>query len=274
MKKVGQALSNLWQNYRSLILRLVLPLTVISLLLLVLVRPISTHEVAVNLATDLVTIVVTVLYVDWVIRQYDEERWARAEAYIAGEAATVGNSFIRDVSGAIGIEDEIYERPFLKDITQMQKSIIQRVSNLDRFVIEDALARFQKKQWQSLMAIVEARMNDAGPVISQFGPRLDADELASLLEFRSACSLILNTYSIFSGFLGVPIQKLPKVRDGKPEEFLVLTIIRMGIDFKRAFAACLGIFDAFDYVVGPLPDTSKETEASWARWRERGMRHP
>jgi len=72
----------------------------------------------------------------------------------------------------------------------------------------------------------------------------------------------------------VPISDLPKVKTGKPEEFTVLAIIRLGIEFREALDACLGIIEAFDYVLEPIPDDLEKTQASWDRWRERGGNMP
>jgi hypothetical protein len=272
MNSVASSLNRFWSNNRSLILRLILPLAILSAILICLARPASFDDVSLNLATDLITIIITVLYVNWVISQHDKARWSTAEKYIASEAAAVGNAFIRDVAEALKIEDELFPRPSSLDVREIQASILDRVANLDRFVIEDALAKLTRQRWQDLMAIIDTRRGDSTPIISQFAARMSADQLSSMLAFRRVCSSIVSTYSLFDDFLGVPVPNLPKVKGGRPEEYTVITIIRLGIDFRAAFDASLGILNAFGYVIEPIPENTEEMKASWARWYERTSR--
>jgi hypothetical protein len=269
MKKIANCISRFWMNNSSLILRLILPLVILSAILIRISAPVALKDIALNLATDLITIVVTVLYVDWVIRQHDRVKWSVAKKYIANEAAGIANSFIRDVSEALKIDDEIFPRPSSLDVREIQSAILERVACLDRFAIEDALAKLSKDRWRELISIVDARRAASTPIISQFAARLDADQLSSILSFRHICSSIAGTYRIFNDFLGVPVPKLPEVKGGRPEEYSVLTIIRLGIDFRAAFDASLEIIRTFDFVIEPAPDNMEETEASWARWYER-----
>jgi len=272
MTSLRSAISRIWTGSRSLILRLVLPLMLLSVILVGLARPVSVDDLALNLATDLITIVITVLYVDWAVRQHDKESWRTAEKYIASEAASVANTFIRDVAEALRIEDQIFPRPVPRDVREIQETILANVASLDRLAVEDALAKLTAPRWKGLISIIEARRADSTPVISQFAARLSADQLSGILAFRRVCSSILGTYSLFDDFLGVPVTNLQKVAGGKPEEYTVITIIQIGIDLKAALDASLAIVRAFDYVIEPVPDNTEEMQVSWARWYERTSR--
>ena len=271
--KLGVPLARLWRRNRSLFLRLVLPLAMLSIILISVARPVSFGEVALNLATDLITIIVTVLYVNWVIGQHDKARWSTAEKHISSEAAALAHAFIRDVAVALRIEDELFPKPASLDVQAIQASILDRVATIDRFVIEDALAKLTKPRWEGFISVVKARRADSSPIISQFASRMNADQLSSMLAFRQVCSSIVGAYSVFEDFLGIPVPNLPKVKGGKPEEYTVITIIRLGIDVKAAIQASLDVIRAFDYVIEPIPDDSEEMKASWARWYERTSLH-
>jgi hypothetical protein len=249
---------------------LVLPLLIASSVLLYLSRPISTRDVTLNLATDVITIIITVIYVDWVLHRHDEAAWQRAEKYIAAEAAAIANSFIRDVAEHLRIRDHVFPRLDSTDLQKLQLDVLSRVKRLDRFVIEDALSVLPKERWQTLIAIVEQRRYDSTPILSQYSSRMDPAQLESILEFRQQCSILISWFSIFGAYLGVPVSQLPKVKDGKPEEYTVLATIRIGMTFKDTFDACLSIVEAFEFHVDPITDDMEEFQASWDRWRERG----
>jgi len=180
-----------WDRNRSLVIGLVIPLLILSVFFLYLSRPVSYQDVVLNLATDFITIIITVFYVDWVLRQHDEVAWSQAEHYIASEVSVIGNSFIRDVADHLRIEDEIFQTIDSMDIQEIQSNILNRVRDIDRFVLEDAIAVMTKERWRDLISMVDARRADSTTVLSQFAPKMSPRQLESILEFRKSVRLSL-----------------------------------------------------------------------------------
>lgn len=249
-----------------------LPIALASMLLLLASRPIQPRDVYLNLATDLVTIIITVLYVDWVLSQHEHATWFGVDQYIASEAGRAGHAFIASIAEVLKLEDRLYPRYEKQSVAEIQQAILQNARSLDRLAIEDSLASLSALGWQHLMTVVGTRRMEISPLISQFGSRMDPPQLEALLAFREVISTILSTYSVFEAFLGVPPQDMPKVKDGKPEEFAILTIIRLGVELKAAFEHAIALVDLFQYKVPPERDCAEETKISWNRWYERSLR--
>lgn len=258
-----------WTANSSVILRLVLPLGLLSILFLVIASPDSPADLALNLATDLLTIIVTVLYVDWVVKEHEHAAWKGVEKYIAAEAGRAAHSFISDMAVGLDLEGQLFPSPAPSNAVEIQQNVLRNAAALDRFAIEDALARLDKIHWALLMQKVSSRRADTAPLVSQFGARMAPNQLAAILAFRELTSSIVTYYDLMQDFLAVPITALPKVKGGRPEEYMVLTIIQLGIDLKAAIDAALTVVDTFSFRLEQPNLYEDETNASWKRWYER-----
>jgi len=68
-------LIDLWYEHRTLIIYLTFPLVIASIIALLIARPFSTSDILVNLASDFLIVIITIWYVDWVIRRNEERKW-------------------------------------------------------------------------------------------------------------------------------------------------------------------------------------------------------
>ena len=163
---------SLWESYSAILLRLVLPLSAVSVALLLLSSPVRPRDVMLNLSTDLITIIITVLYVDWVLRKHQEASWHDVHKHVSSEAGRAAHSFISSVATHLDLETELFPSPVPTNAIEIQQFVLSRAATIDRFKIEDALARLNTLKWARLMAKIRERRDEMGPLIAQFGPRL------------------------------------------------------------------------------------------------------
>lgn len=271
VNRLKDLVSEFWSNWRALLLRLVLPLAILSLVFFLLANPTSLEEVALNLATDLAIIIVTVLYVDWVIKEHDRASWKRAEEYISTEAGRVANAFIRGMAVRLNLEDELYDRELARVPEEFFEDIVSKASQIDRLDLEDSLSQLDGPKWEALTLRVKAHYADATLLITQFASRMSPEELTSILEFREICSSIISYYEIIAPILVTPLPDLPADTDEDRVELIVITIINLGISFKSAIDAALKILGSFEYKLDPIPDNTEKFKESWTRWHKRSL---
>jgi hypothetical protein len=238
---------------KTLLTRLTLPLLVLTGIALWLSRPFTWADIFLNLATDFITIIITVWYVNWVIRQQESTQWQEAEELIAAEAGRVGHGFINDVAESLKMLDQIgpsKDTPLhLRKLHDVQSEIITNVRRLDRDTIIERLDGLNPAQWQNFAARFRARSTEIGIFLSQFGSRLDPERLETLLELREAINAPIATYELFIRFLGVPLDQLPQVRDGASHNVAISALLRIGIDVWTALQKALDLIATFRYIL-------------------------
>lgn len=260
-----------WKANRTLVLGLTVPLLLASAITLWISRPITVREVFLNLATDFITIVITVWYVDWILNRQEQLRWQNAEKYISAEAGKLGHSLVSAVVEDIKLSNQIFPKknpPLHKrTIEDIQAEILSNVKKLDHDQIIAKLKELDASQWSKLMIGLQSRAAEITVLISQFGSRLNPEKLEVLLTLRDAIDTAESTYSLFRGFLGVPVSELPSVKDGKAFEYTALATIRLGIDLWQILQDSLSVIVTFGYVAEPPKiDYENLVTKSWDRY--------
>jgi hypothetical protein len=271
MPSTPRFLKTFWTANRTLILGLTLPLLLASGIALWFSRPITVREVFLNLATDFITIVITVWYVDWILNRQEQLRWQNAEKYISAEAGKLGHSLITAIIEGVRLGDQVFpekDPPLHKrKIQDIQAEILSKVRRLDHDQIIAKLKQLNANQWAGLMAGIQTKTADITLLLSQFGTRLSPEKVEVLLTAREAIGAAQSTYELLHKFLGVPISALPKVKDDKAFEYTVIATIRIGIDLGIILQKSLAIVDTFAYVVQPPNfDYGEAVTKSWDRY--------
>ena len=270
-----------WARSRFLVLGLTAPLLTIAIFFLVLAWPFSTSDLLINVATDLATIVITIWYVDWALRRHEEQQWRSSSRYISAQAGGIAHRLITAIVEPAGLGDQIYpsgDPPLYKrHITDIQNEIISNIRKLDADTIIAHIDRLSAREWHALMHRVQDLTSEASALIAQFATRLGPTELEAILKLRGEMSLAFSSYDLFRSFLGVPVQELPKMKDGKPWEFSALATIRIGVELRMALDQSLAVIDTFKFVAEDSSiDWNAETQKHWSKYRQitRFQAHP
>ncbi|MBT7040416.1 MAG: hypothetical protein HN921_11300 [Bacteroidetes bacterium] len=271
MSKFQTVFKKIWSTNRTLITGLTLPLLLATAFALWLSRPITIKDVFLNLATDFITIVITVWYVDWILRRQEQFRWHNTEKYISGDGGRLGHALIVNIVEGLMIGDQIYpskEQPWhTRKVEDFQEELLTNVKKINRDYIISKLKLLDPSQWAILMKDIKSRTNEITLMLSQFGSKLDPEKLEVLLSLKQAIDTAYSTYSLFYGFLGVPLENLPKVKDGGAFEYSILATIRIGIDLEILLKLCLTVIENFQYIVHPPEiDYDEEVRKSWDRY--------
>jgi len=231
---------------RPILLRLVLPLAIVSIVSLAFVWPIDTEAALVNVATDALSIIVTVLYVDWVLRQHERIQWEEADKYASAEVGQFAHGFMSSVAEILGIEDQILPSPpDPKSAREIQASIIRGARDFPRERFMQPLRNLTRPQWDHIIGEVEKRRVEAGNVLNLFGFRMSPDQVALILKFRDIASGLLASYSLLRQFVGIPLAQLVLDADSKRRDYSEIQFMRTAIDLRLLYDLCLRTIDAF-----------------------------
>jgi hypothetical protein len=273
MVKQKTSFREIWRKYRLLFLGLSLPLLAISILFLFLARPFSLSDLLLNIATDFITLIITIWYVDWILEEHDDAKWEGTHKYIIAFAGEIAHGIVSIIAEKTGLSREVFPKndpPFhTRSISDIQQEIIENVRKLSRENIIAHLDKLSAIQWQELFQSLRKFQNDISVFLSQFGPRLRPYEQEAILSMRMEIVSTISSYELFYDFLGVPIESMPKVKDDKPWEYAALATIRIGIELQLALQQAINVISVFDYIAEqPVIDWDNEVSTSWKKYQE------
>ena len=191
--------------------RLIIPLGFLTALFFVLAFLVPClNGLFVNLATTFLGILLTVCYVDYILRRHDKERWsattARIESRIQHFAIVTSQSFraafnvdyhvIREA--VINIDDPVSIR------TEMIRVIRQEL--LPR--VDAGVPAIDQKGWANLKAQLERIIRWSDQLISAFGNRLDPEVFSLILKIEDDINGIGALVITFFDVIGVPDDRL------------------------------------------------------------------
>lgn len=165
---------------RNLWLKLVLPLTLLSALSLLVHRRWEAGGFFINLTTELIGIVVTVLYVDWVLRRHEAERWKGTDARIRERLNKHAVLVVTNLRVSLGFGPDILDEEALLAGTgdyaranaEMRRVAVQVLTPAVRSRIE----KLTQEEWRNLEKGLRGVWQGAGLLLDRFGSRLSPNE--------------------------------------------------------------------------------------------------
>jgi hypothetical protein len=173
-----------------------------------------------NLASGVVCMLITICYVDWIMRQYQRQRWLPTDERIVDRLRILLNATISGLRDALGFGIDILDGrvgPTL-DRYAIHKDVM-RVG--EHVIAPSALSRVQaldQSGWTKLARLIQHSHNGVLMFLNVFQTRLTPDQMSDLLDLQESLANSLTYYSIFPDVMGVSGDKLPKTRT--PPEIL------------------------------------------------------
>jgi len=199
-------------NMRYLFPRLVLPLLVAAALFMFISRHVKDpwDGLAINLAATFLGSIITVLFIDVILRQHQETLWGKVRLMALTRLERIANASVASVRGAFGVPaPDVF---FGNDPTRARQETIR----LANFVLVPARAGVEgmdQDDWRILALNLHGTVQEVDRMLIMFSRNLNVGYTSRLLEIQEAAMLILNTYTTWPDFLGVPAQSLPLKRD-------------------------------------------------------------
>jgi hypothetical protein len=254
---------------RTLFLYLIVPLAALAILAFLVAYKRGEQGLFINLATDFISIIITVFYVDWILHKFESEKWERVEKFISDEASLIASGLIGDFADSTSLHHNIYpqgsielaEKGLLKETLD---AISGNVRSLSRRDIIQALKGLNASEWKFFVESLEKRRGQSATLISQFGTRMKPEQLEAILRLRRAISAVISSYSLFKSLLGVPPERMPRLKSGKPEEYSAIQVIRSAIELQDLLENCLRVTEVFHFLPEVYEiDFVEEIKKSW-----------
>lgn len=237
------------RDNKTLVTRLIIPLLAVAVISFFLSRPFDRQATFINLMTDALAIIVTVFYVDWVIRMHEERKWNVAEKYIDAEFGKFAHGMIATIASHTGLDKKLLPIPKTIDVKQVQEEIINQTGHLSVNEIEISIRAMNDPVWDDLIKAVDDKNTETTNLINLFGQRLDPDQLATVLRLRYLFDLLSATNMIFRAVSKSPIYEIPISPKRESRDYPEIMLGNISIELHLILQQCLVIIKAFEYEI-------------------------
>ena len=172
-----------------------------------------------NLAAGFVGSLVTVGYVDWILRRHERERWMEADSRIQARLSKLASATITGIRTSFDYGMEVFDRVAVMTGSPevMRKELLRVAIHVLSPTAEVRIAALNQEQWRSFAADLQRASTECGALLDRFGHRLEPKTIAAILDLQEHLESARTFWRVFPDVAGVPVAQLPKMNT-PPEE--------------------------------------------------------
>jgi len=163
----------------------------------------------VNLAAGLLGSMVTVFYVEKIIRRNEQHEWTKVMSHISRQVNILANGTTSSVRQALGLRwpPASVDLEVASDPRRMRAAMValiegQLLPNIDR------LAEINQKAWRTFANNMVNSVKDAERILSLFSRNLDPAIMGLILDIHEQARALFLQYETWPDLLGVPLAQL------------------------------------------------------------------
>ena len=196
---------------RRLVIELVLPLVAATLLSVLLHRYWPADGFFLNLSAGFVGSLVTVGYIDLILRRHEQENWKETDIRIKRQLSKLASATITGVRTSFGYGTEVFNSLLMLKGTPevMQKEIVRVATHVLCPAAEARIKALNKKQWRSFAAHLNQSSVECGVLLDRFSNRLDPYEISLMLDLQHHLETAQTYWRLFPDVAGASLDEVP-----------------------------------------------------------------
>ena len=193
---------------------LVLPLVLLFGLTIFIHRKWTDDSFFLNLSTEIVGIMITIFYVDWILRKHEKQRWLSTDVRIANRLRILLNATVSGIRDGLGFSPDILDEHILmsQNLVTIHNEIIRISEHVISPVVYQRICALDPRGWKSLSTHIANAHNGTIAFLNAFQVRLTPDQISDLLDLQEALSSSLFFYKTFYDLAGMQEEYLPPTR--------------------------------------------------------------
>lgn len=198
---------------RRIFTQLVLPLSAAVVLSILIHLRWPADGFFLNLAAGFVGSLVTVGYIDWILRRNERETWSGADSRIRARLSKLATATITDIRTSFGYGPEVFDRiAMATGNTQVMLKEVQRVATqILAPTAEESVSRLNQEQWLAFVTKLKHSSEDYGLLLGRFCQRLDPLTIEIVLDLQDHLNSAQTYWRLFPDVAGVPVAHTPKM---------------------------------------------------------------
>jgi hypothetical protein len=187
-----------------------------------------------NLAAGFVGSLVTVGYIDWILRLHERERWKESDSRIQARLSKLASVAITEVRTSLGYGTGVFDRvpTGFGSAELMRKEVLRFASHLILPTAEARIAALDQKQLRSFAVKPQRVSAECGVILDRCGHRLGPETIAVALGLQQHLESAQTFWRVFPDVAGVPVAQLPKMK-GSCEEMQTVWCGLAARDIRR-----------------------------------------
>lgn len=196
---------------KSLVIRLLVPLLGLSVISVGLHIWLNCEGFFLNLATELIGILVTIAYVDHVLRRYESKRWHKVEAKMIFRLQVFVIESIAACRISLRYGLDIFDRTKLDspDIEIVGAEMVRAAREILEPMALRRVASLDTKGWRILDMNIRFILDSAEKLLQIFSDKLAPTQYALVLDIQDEIKAMQLKYLPFPDVVGVPDDQLP-----------------------------------------------------------------
>lgn len=224
---------------------LVFPLCVAAFvsMLVSLCMPDPWRSLLVNLAATFLGSIVTVFFVEAILRRGEEQRWKRFRGHVGKHVTILAIATASAVRNALAIPppDIRNDEGALPNPGQMRLMMISMIEE-DLLPASNRMQQMDQDDWLALARNLLGTLRNCELLLTLFGPKLDAEIAVLVLDLYEKARAVLTPYEIIPDLLGVPFEKLKPNRRGQSSVPIVQAMVQDAIrDVEQLLRICAAL---------------------------------
>ncbi|MDR7191557.1 hypothetical protein [Luteimonas terrae] len=200
---------------KALLLKLALPLLALAIASLWLNSAVPTDGFLLNLATELIGIVVTVAYVDWVLKAHEKKSWKGTSDRIADRLRTLSNATVSGLRSSLGYGADILNEAVIQsgDVRKINAEVMRIGVHVLQPNLRSRLETLDVQGWKTLAAHLQGTWQESERLL-QFSHRLESTDIELLFDLQQETQSALAFWRTFPDIAGIPDEQLPPTKAG------------------------------------------------------------
>jgi hypothetical protein len=193
-----------------LLWKLYLPISLLFLATLTLGLVFPWRGVFISFAAAFLGILVTVGYVDFVLREHEKSRWQATRERIYELVENIATISANQFRTAFGISADVYTHDLavLKDPKRRRAETIRITKDVLIPSAREGIRALDTKKWEQLTRQMAITWQGADRILEVHGSKLEPELYSMILDLQRKMGIIKSTYEVWPDLIGVPDEAL------------------------------------------------------------------
>ena len=191
------------RNYLGI--RLFLPISLAAASSLVIGYFVPWQGLFINLAATFIGILITVFYIDLILRRHEETRWSKVKVRAHERIERMANLSISAFRSAYDLGTDIFGDAFLEtgDRTEIRSMVAHAAENILIPMTPTRLNDVNQAEWKRVVQILNVVVQTGDELLKLFGDRIEPEIFSLMVEIQNKAEGILASYSLVPEAFGI-----------------------------------------------------------------------